>query len=128
MFPNQIMGNAQYDLSLTLFREDALEMAQKINFDIIFLDIEMPIKDGIQTCKDLLQFYSDANRNKIPIVHKLPFLNEQRITTNPYLKHVDKSLPILVGLSSHSPDFISKKCWKAGFHYYSNLIIFCSFS
>lgn len=39
--------------------EEAIEKAKEIKPDIVFLDVVMPKKDGIETLKELIEIYPD---------------------------------------------------------------------
>jgi CheY-like chemotaxis protein len=38
----------------------------QISYDIIFLDLDMPIKNGYQACQDINNFYTDLRKERVP--------------------------------------------------------------
>lgn len=55
----------QYDVIIATNGAEGLEVIRKNNPDIILLDLEMPVKNGIEVLREL---GSDANLSKIPVV------------------------------------------------------------
>lgn len=55
----------QYDVITATNGAEGLEVIRKNNPDIILLDLEMPVKNGIEVLREL---GSDANLSKIPVV------------------------------------------------------------
>lgn len=47
---------------------EAFEKRKNGNFDIIFMDIQMPILDGIEATQEILDFEEDYGHNHIPII------------------------------------------------------------
>jgi CheY-like chemotaxis protein len=47
---------------------DALEQAQKNNYDLILMDIEMPIMDGLESVIEIRKYQNYSNQNLIPII------------------------------------------------------------
>ena len=60
------------DLGLTVsLASNGLEAFQKRkdgNFDLIFMDIQMPFLDGIEATKEILEFEEDYHQNHVPII------------------------------------------------------------
>ena len=48
--------------------QEALEYRKKYKYDIIFMDIQMPVMGGIDATKEILLFESNSNTKHIPIV------------------------------------------------------------
>lgn len=48
--------------------QEALDLRKKNNYDIIFMDIQMPIMGGIEATKEILSFEKKAQQKHIPIV------------------------------------------------------------
>ena len=101
-------------------------MAKRHRYDVIFMDIEMPIRNGILTCQDILQYYAqNPHLNLFKKKHTPRFkIHHSRIQTNPSIQQIQPHSPIMVGLSSHCDPSITSRCWKAGFLYFSNLFHF----
>jgi len=62
----EILGEEDnYRVNVARNGKEALEMAERVDFDIILLDIQMPIMDGYETCKRLK---SNPDTADIPII------------------------------------------------------------
>ena len=62
----EILGEEDnYRVNVARNGKEALEMADRVDFDIILLDIQMPIMDGYETCKRLK---SNPETADIPII------------------------------------------------------------
>ncbi len=65
----QVIGNLLringYDIAFTDNGKDAIEMAQNNNYDLILLDIMMPVMDGYEVCKTLKNIQGTKS---IPII------------------------------------------------------------
>jgi CheY-like chemotaxis protein len=46
----------------------ALDMRKKKEYDIIFMDIQMPIMDGIEATENIIEYEKSNSKNHIPIV------------------------------------------------------------
>ncbi len=46
----------------------ALEKLEKAEYDLVFLDVQMPIKDGISTIKDWRNYEAHHLKNRLPVV------------------------------------------------------------
>ena len=79
-----------YRVNVARNGREALEMVNRVNFDLILLDIQMPIMDGYETCKRLK---SNKLTSDIPII----FLTAQ----------VDKE-SIVKGFESGAVDYLTK--------------------
>jgi CheY-like chemotaxis protein len=55
-------SNGQEALELVMKNENDYLTTGKLTYDIIFLDLDMPIKDGFQACEDILKFYQSLRR------------------------------------------------------------------
>ena len=65
---------SDYDISVAMDGEDALEMVSEDPPDLILLDIMMPGMDGYEVCKRLK---ADENTKKIPIIFLTAMTEEQ---------------------------------------------------
>ncbi len=43
-------------------------MAAKNDYDIIFMDIEMPVMDGVEACKHILEHETKHKMKHVPII------------------------------------------------------------
>ena len=48
------------------FHEEKLQMDQEpIHFDAVIMDLNMPILDGYEACKQIIQIYKDYNQRQL---------------------------------------------------------------
>lgn len=62
---SQVLEDAGYDVAVSLSGDRALKLAQAHPPDLILLDIQMPVTDGFETCR---QLKNDAKTAPIPII------------------------------------------------------------
>ena len=62
-------GHEAYELAVNSFNEDQNGYNSNL-FDIIVLDLNMPISDGFEACKNILKLYSDRG-SKLLRLNKL---------------------------------------------------------
>ncbi len=65
---NKILASQDLDVTTVENGEEAVEMRQKGNFDLIFMDIAMPVMDGVTATKQILEYEEQNNLQHIPIV------------------------------------------------------------
>ena len=60
----------KFDISVTLADNgaEALDKRQSDKFDIIFMDIQMPIMDGVESTQKIIEFEESMNEKHVPIV------------------------------------------------------------
>jgi CheY-like chemotaxis protein len=51
---------------LVLNREKKYFQTGQISYDLIFLNLDMPIKDGYQACMDIHNFYLNLAKERVP--------------------------------------------------------------
>lgn len=73
-------------------------------FDLIVLDLSMPVSDGFEACKLILQVYSDTNLLQRNISSK------RQSFSKPY-----DYIPYIVGASGYVDANVYKKCKDVGF-------------
>ncbi|MEA3491363.1 MAG: ATP-binding protein [Campylobacterota bacterium] len=56
------------DVTLASNGSEALEFRKKIDFDIIFMDIQMPVMNGIEATKAILEYEAENSLKHVPIV------------------------------------------------------------
>ena len=80
-------------------------------FDLVILDLNMPISDGFETCKNIVKFFKDKGIFKIDqsFVSNLSSSNGKNLP----FKHFK---PVIVALSSLITKSIEKKTEEAGFN------------
>lgn len=61
-----MLENAGYEVSIAANGQECLQMLEKIYFDLILMDMQMPILDGYETTRLIRN--SEANYTNIPIV------------------------------------------------------------
>lgn len=62
-------SNGQEALELVIKSERDYLLSGKLTYDIIFLDLEMPIKDGFEACEDILNFYQCLKRQDAHVLN-----------------------------------------------------------
>lgn len=65
-----------YDVYVASQSEDALAMAEEINFDLILCDIRMPGKNGVETVKQMMETRNAQGKKKIPIIFLTGYADE----------------------------------------------------
>jgi len=56
------------DITLANNGEEALELRKKNEYDLIFMDIQMPVMGGIDSTRAILEFELEKNKRHVPIV------------------------------------------------------------
>ena len=65
---SSILGN--FDITVTLANNglEALTLSKKNQYDIIFMDIQMPIMDGVESTQKIIEYEQENNLIHVPIV------------------------------------------------------------
>ena len=65
---SSILGN--FDITVTVANNglEALTLSKKNQYDIIFMDIQMPIMDGVESTQKIIEYEQDNNLIHVPIV------------------------------------------------------------
>ncbi len=63
----KILEFQHYEITAVKNGEQVLQLIQKEDFDIVLLDINMPIKDGMETAREI-RALADSQKAGIPIV------------------------------------------------------------
>ena len=63
----KILEFQHYEITAVKNGEQVLQLLEKENFDIILLDINMPILDGMETARQI-RALADSKKSKTPIV------------------------------------------------------------
>ena len=64
----QILEKMQMDVELASDGEEALTCYQGIGFDIIFMDIQIPVMDGVAATKKIVAYEKEHSREHTPII------------------------------------------------------------
>ena len=64
----KLLCRAGHNISLASNGNEAIELFKQNNFDIILMDIQMPIKDGVEATTEIRSFEATTNRISIPII------------------------------------------------------------
>ena len=71
-----ILRNAKHEVTTVENGEEALMMSNRINFDVIILDGEMPVMGGIQTTEAIRERENEVGGGHIPIVAMTGYRSE----------------------------------------------------
>ncbi len=63
-----ILENLGLEVTVVNDGKDAVDMATQNDYDIIFMDIEMPIMDGVEACKHILEHETKHEMKHVPII------------------------------------------------------------
>ena len=64
----QVLENMQMDVELAADGEEALEYYQNFDFDIVFMDIQMPVMDGIEATEKIVAYEKEQDKEHTPII------------------------------------------------------------
>ncbi len=65
---NNVLTGLGLDVTLANNGEEALELRKNEEYDIIFMDIQMPVMGGIEATKQILKYEEKERKHHIPIV------------------------------------------------------------
>jgi signal transduction histidine kinase/CheY-like chemotaxis protein len=65
---NNILTSLGIDVSIANNGEEALELRKNEAYDLIFMDIQMPVMGGIEATKQILQYEEKERKHHVPIV------------------------------------------------------------
>jgi len=65
---NSILTGLGIDVTIANNGEEALELRKNEAYDIIFMDIQMPVMGGIEATKQILKYEEEQRKHHVPIV------------------------------------------------------------
>ena len=65
---DRILSNFDIDVTIASNGLEAVDLRQKNSYDIIFMDIQMPVMDGVEATKKIIEYEKENNLTHIPIV------------------------------------------------------------
>lgn len=63
-----VLSRLGVDVTLVGNGEEALALRKKNHYDMIFMDIQMPIMGGVEATRNILSFEKNSNKKHVPIV------------------------------------------------------------
>ncbi len=63
-----ILENLGLEVTVVNDGKEAVAMSTKNVYDIIFMDIEMPVMDGVEACKQIIQHETEHHLKHVPII------------------------------------------------------------
>ena len=91
------LKNAPYTLTFVEDGERALQMARSHSFDLILMDLQMPVMDGLTSTRLIREAEREEGRERVPVV---------ALTANVSTKDVEASLA--AGCNCHVSKPVSK--------------------
>ena len=64
----RVLETMGLDVSLASDGEEAFQKVKDENFDLIFMDIQMPVLDGIEATHEILEYEKSLNKDHTPII------------------------------------------------------------
>ena len=68
MFASQLLGRMDHAVTAVTNGEEVLQALARESFDLILMDVQMPVMDGIRATKAIRDGHSDCKNPNIPIV------------------------------------------------------------
>lgn len=73
----KLLEKKGYEVLVASRGEDALAMAEEINFDMVLCDIRMPGQNGVETAKQIRALCRNQGKENIPIIFLTGYADEQ---------------------------------------------------
>lgn len=102
-------------------------MEQPVHYDAIILDLNMPIMNGTEACKQILQIYKDFNDTQLALKEKCQnpdgtVIHDSDVICNDNQTYVNRR-PLMIANSAHITEEIHQNCLAQGFDMITNIPI-----
>ena len=67
-FTQTYFKDTPYELDMAENGQVAVEMFQAVHYDLVFMDLEMPVLDGISATREIRQWEQEEELDPIPII------------------------------------------------------------
>ena len=74
---SRVLALRGHSVKLAIHGQEALEMLEEEEYDLVLMDIRMPVMDGIQAVVAIRQWEQDTGRPRIPVIAVTALANEE---------------------------------------------------
>ena len=67
-FTQTYFKDTPYELDMAENGQVAVEMFQAVRYDLVFMDVEMPVLDGISATREIRQWEQEEDLDPVPII------------------------------------------------------------
>ena len=67
-FTQTYFKDTPYELDMAENGQVAVEMFQAVRYDLVFMDLEMPVLDGISATREIRQWEQEEDLDPVPII------------------------------------------------------------